>query len=196
VAHGDYSNTANCWTKIPAIFIGRFGIFRGVLTFIYFTIPLRTLVGKYSASINNRLCSLKARHLCFSDQVKQAERYSFYVHSYFIYLPTYLFNMCLMLLSKWKVPEVVTATYTDLTQSVYTESVRWSTQYRGASHKCTFRHVLCETHFHNLTHRLRFPDAVSWVCAESVVKLLCTIPIMLFVTRDDPTMIRIKELTQ
>jgi hypothetical protein len=40
MAHGNYSSTANCRTKISAIFRGIFGIFRGVskYLFIYSTI--------------------------------------------------------------------------------------------------------------------------------------------------------------
>jgi hypothetical protein len=44
VAHEDYSSIANCRTKIPAIFRGIFGIFRGIsiFLFIYSTISRGT----------------------------------------------------------------------------------------------------------------------------------------------------------
>jgi hypothetical protein len=40
-AHGEYSSIAKFRTKIPAIFLGVFGIFRGIskLLFIYSTTP-------------------------------------------------------------------------------------------------------------------------------------------------------------
>jgi hypothetical protein len=40
-AHGEYSSTAKCRTKIPAIFRGVFGILRGIpkLLFMYSTTP-------------------------------------------------------------------------------------------------------------------------------------------------------------
>ena len=55
-AHGEYSSTAKCRTKIPTIFRGVFGIFRGIskLLFVYSTTPrgpltmfCGTLVGKH-----------------------------------------------------------------------------------------------------------------------------------------------------
>ena len=42
IAHSDYFNTANCWTKVPVIFCGIFGIlfFRTVIYLvIYLFIP-------------------------------------------------------------------------------------------------------------------------------------------------------------
>lgn len=36
IAHGEYSSTAPCWTKVPAIFRGTFGILEYL--FIYSTI--------------------------------------------------------------------------------------------------------------------------------------------------------------
>jgi hypothetical protein len=49
VAQGDYSSTATCRAKIPAIFRGIFGFFRGIskFLFIYSTISRQSLVGKH-----------------------------------------------------------------------------------------------------------------------------------------------------
>jgi hypothetical protein len=76
VAHGDYSSIANCRAKIPAIFRGIFGIFRGIskFVFIYSTISRGTLVGKHW-----HRDSLHIR-MSYKQAVRQADIY--YVRTY------------------------------------------------------------------------------------------------------------------
>jgi len=54
IAHGDYSSTANCWTKVPMVIVGYLEFYVSELLFIYSTIFHKTpkifhgtLIGKH-----------------------------------------------------------------------------------------------------------------------------------------------------